>query len=159
MCCTYLTDDIQYNSVNVSNVGIFTCPISVLVRLDPSEKATFSLLNTDPVKEGDDVTMKCETDGNPQPEFDFSKDVRVHFMYIYVCLRETERANVCCFSAFAKSIPTFSKNVIMFVSLSLSLYPRLSLPMPVLSPSGKNYHWPEWSPGAEICKSHRWWCV
>ncbi|XP_045900317.1 basal cell adhesion molecule isoform X1 [Micropterus dolomieu] len=40
----------------------------------PSEKATFSLLNTDPVKEGDDVTMKCETDGNPQPEFDFSKD-------------------------------------------------------------------------------------
>uniref|UniRef100_UPI0037E9C594 basal cell adhesion molecule isoform X3 n=1 Tax=Semicossyphus pulcher TaxID=241346 RepID=UPI0037E9C594 len=40
----------------------------------PSEKATFSLLNTDPVKEGDTVTMKCETDGNPQPEFDFSKD-------------------------------------------------------------------------------------
>ncbi|KAM6995005.1 basal cell adhesion molecule isoform 2-T2 [Tautogolabrus adspersus] len=40
----------------------------------PSEKATFSLLNTDPVKEGDFVTMKCETDGNPQPEFDFTKD-------------------------------------------------------------------------------------
>ncbi|XP_044064680.1 basal cell adhesion molecule isoform X2 [Siniperca chuatsi] len=40
----------------------------------PSEKATFSLLNTDPVKEGDDVTMKCETDGNPQPEIDFTKD-------------------------------------------------------------------------------------
>ncbi|XP_068180580.1 basal cell adhesion molecule isoform X2 [Antennarius striatus] len=40
----------------------------------PSEKATFTLLNTDPVKEGDSVTMKCETDGNPQPEFDFSKD-------------------------------------------------------------------------------------
>ncbi|XP_049439197.1 basal cell adhesion molecule isoform X1 [Epinephelus fuscoguttatus] len=40
----------------------------------PSEKATFSLLNTDPVKEGDVVNMKCETDGNPQPEFDFSKD-------------------------------------------------------------------------------------
>ncbi|XP_034553650.1 basal cell adhesion molecule isoform X1 [Notolabrus celidotus] len=40
----------------------------------PSEKATFSLLNTDPVKEGDTVTMKCETDGNPQPEFDFTKD-------------------------------------------------------------------------------------
>ncbi|XP_070768032.1 basal cell adhesion molecule [Enoplosus armatus] len=40
----------------------------------PSEKATFSLLNTDPVKEGDAVTMKCETDGNPQPEFDFTKD-------------------------------------------------------------------------------------
>ncbi|XP_034410220.1 basal cell adhesion molecule isoform X1 [Cyclopterus lumpus] len=40
----------------------------------PSEKATFSLLNTDPIKEGDVVTMKCETDGNPQPEFDFTKD-------------------------------------------------------------------------------------
>ncbi|XP_029307785.1 basal cell adhesion molecule isoform X2 [Cottoperca gobio] len=40
----------------------------------PSEKATFSLLNTDPVKEGDTVNMKCETDGNPQPEFDFTKD-------------------------------------------------------------------------------------
>ncbi|XP_030249740.1 basal cell adhesion molecule isoform X2 [Sparus aurata] len=40
----------------------------------PSEKATFTLANTDPVKEGDTVTMKCETDGNPQPEFDFTKD-------------------------------------------------------------------------------------
>ncbi|XP_022620038.1 cell surface glycoprotein MUC18-like isoform X1 [Seriola dumerili] len=40
----------------------------------PSEEATFSLLNTDQVKEGDTVTMKCETDGNPQPEFDFTKD-------------------------------------------------------------------------------------
>ncbi|XP_068615383.1 basal cell adhesion molecule [Brachionichthys hirsutus] len=40
----------------------------------PSEKATFTLLNADPVKEGDSVTMKCETDGNPQPEFDFTKD-------------------------------------------------------------------------------------
>jgi len=40
----------------------------------PSETATFNLLNTDPVKEGDVVTLKCETDGNPQPEFDFMKD-------------------------------------------------------------------------------------
>ncbi|XP_039973909.1 basal cell adhesion molecule isoform X2 [Xiphias gladius] len=40
----------------------------------PSEKATFSLLNTNQVQEGDTVTMKCVTDGNPQPEFDFSKD-------------------------------------------------------------------------------------
>ncbi|KAG7475017.1 cell surface glycoprotein MUC18-like isoform X1 [Solea senegalensis] len=40
----------------------------------PSEKATFALVNKDQVKEGDAVTMKCETDGNPQPEFDFSKD-------------------------------------------------------------------------------------
>ncbi|KAF0045593.1 hypothetical protein F2P81_002122 [Scophthalmus maximus] len=40
----------------------------------PSEKATFSLLNADQVKEGDTVKMKCETDGNPQPEIDFTKD-------------------------------------------------------------------------------------
>ncbi|XP_028436905.1 basal cell adhesion molecule isoform X2 [Perca flavescens] len=40
----------------------------------PSEKATFSLLNSSPVKEGDTVTMKCETDGNPQPEFEITKD-------------------------------------------------------------------------------------
>lgn len=52
--------------------------MSALVRPDPSEKATFSLLNPEPVKEGDAVTMKCETDGNPQPEFDFTHDVRVY---------------------------------------------------------------------------------
>ncbi|KAG7216899.1 hypothetical protein INR49_001553, partial [Caranx melampygus] len=40
----------------------------------PSEKATFTLENADQVKEGDTVTMKCETDGNPQPEFEFAKD-------------------------------------------------------------------------------------
>ncbi len=80
MHCTSLIDDIQYNSVNVSRGGIFTCSVSVLVHLDPSEKATFSLTNPHPVKEGDTVTMMCQTDGNPQPEFDFTKDVRVHFM-------------------------------------------------------------------------------
>ncbi|XP_063055066.1 basal cell adhesion molecule isoform X2 [Engraulis encrasicolus] len=37
------------------------------------EVMTFSVASTDPVKEGDDVTMKCETDGNPQPGFDFKK--------------------------------------------------------------------------------------
>ncbi|KAF3692153.1 Basal cell adhesion molecule B-CAM cell surface glycoprotein Lutheran antigen Precursor [Channa argus] len=40
----------------------------------PSEKATFTLLSSSPVKEGDNVTMKCETDGNPQPEIEFFKD-------------------------------------------------------------------------------------
>lgn len=56
------------------NVHLFR--LCLPVRPDPSEFATFSLLNPDPVKEGDTVTMKCETDGNPQPEFDFSKDVK-----------------------------------------------------------------------------------
>ncbi|XP_051921060.1 basal cell adhesion molecule-like isoform X2 [Hippocampus zosterae] len=45
----------------------------------PSETATFTLLNPGAVKEGDNVTMKCETDGNPQPEFDFTKDDKVVF--------------------------------------------------------------------------------
>lgn len=40
----------------------------------PSEKATFTLLNKGPIKEGDEVKMMCETDGNPQPEFEFFKD-------------------------------------------------------------------------------------
>lgn len=80
MHCTFLADYIQCNIVNVSKGGIFTCSMSVFVFTDPSEKATFSLLNTSPVKEGDTVTMKCETDGNPQPEFEFTKDVRMHFI-------------------------------------------------------------------------------
>lgn len=58
--------------------------MSVLVHLDPSETATFTLLNTDPVKEGDAVTMKCETDGNPQPDFEFTKNVRVNFMCTFI---------------------------------------------------------------------------
>lgn len=82
MCCTSLIDDMQPRSVNVSKGGIFTCPMPVFVHPDPSEKATFTLVNTDPVKEGDTVTMKCETDGNPQPEFDFTKDVRGCLMRI-----------------------------------------------------------------------------
>ncbi|XP_005736203.1 basal cell adhesion molecule isoform X1 [Pundamilia nyererei] len=41
----------------------------------PSDKIYFSLFNTSqPVKEGDTVTMKCETDGNPQPPFEFTKN-------------------------------------------------------------------------------------
>ncbi|MED6294713.1 hypothetical protein CHARACLAT_023883, partial [Characodon lateralis] len=40
----------------------------------PSEKVMFDLLNATKVKEGDDVTIKCETDGNPQPSFEFLKD-------------------------------------------------------------------------------------
>lgn len=48
---------------------------SITINLNyPSETATFTLLNTDPVKEGDAVTMKCETDGNPQPDFEFTKN-------------------------------------------------------------------------------------
>ncbi|XP_053183252.1 basal cell adhesion molecule [Scomber japonicus] len=43
----------------------------------PSETATFHLLNNNAVKEGDTVTMKCETDGNPQPDFDFTKNGEV----------------------------------------------------------------------------------
>ncbi|CAI5663596.1 unnamed protein product [Oreochromis niloticus] len=41
----------------------------------PSGTIKFFLFNaTVPVKEGDTVTMKCETDGNPQPLFEFTKN-------------------------------------------------------------------------------------
>ena len=42
---------------------------------DAMEVMTFTTVNVGPIKEGDDVSMKCETDGNPQPEFDFLKAV------------------------------------------------------------------------------------
>ncbi|GAA6084456.1 basal cell adhesion molecule isoform X1, partial [Tachysurus ichikawai] len=44
-----------------------------LTLLYPAENVFFKLLNTTPIKEGDEVQMKCETDGNPQPLFEFSK--------------------------------------------------------------------------------------
>ncbi|KAL7875080.1 hypothetical protein SRHO_G00060500 [Serrasalmus rhombeus] len=44
----------------------------------PAENMFFTLLNQGPIKEGDRVQMKCETDGNPQPEFEFYKgDVKL----------------------------------------------------------------------------------
>ncbi|XP_016141007.1 basal cell adhesion molecule isoform X2 [Sinocyclocheilus grahami] len=39
-----------------------------------TETVFFKLKNQGPVKEGDDVLMECETDGNPQPEFEFYKE-------------------------------------------------------------------------------------
>ncbi|XP_056618493.1 basal cell adhesion molecule isoform X2 [Triplophysa dalaica] len=39
--------------------------------LYPSENVFFKLMNQGPIKEGDDVDMICETDGNPQPEISF----------------------------------------------------------------------------------------
>ncbi|KAL1259441.1 hypothetical protein QQF64_010018 [Cirrhinus molitorella] len=39
-----------------------------------TENVFFKLKNQGPIKEGDDVLMECETDGNPQPEFEFKKE-------------------------------------------------------------------------------------
>ncbi|XP_016376122.1 basal cell adhesion molecule-like isoform X1 [Sinocyclocheilus rhinocerous] len=39
-----------------------------------TETVFFKLKNQGPVKEGDEVLMECETDGNPQPEFEFYKE-------------------------------------------------------------------------------------
>ncbi|KAI1886306.1 hypothetical protein AGOR_G00212640 [Albula goreensis] len=38
----------------------------------PSEHVTFSLPSSEKIKEGDTVELRCSTDGNPQPEFEFS---------------------------------------------------------------------------------------
>ncbi|XP_064204699.1 basal cell adhesion molecule-like isoform X2 [Anguilla rostrata] len=45
----------------------FTLPLQY-----PTEQVTFALVNPDPVKEGDDVQIKCEADGNPKPEYVFT---------------------------------------------------------------------------------------
>ncbi|XP_023186523.1 basal cell adhesion molecule isoform X1 [Xiphophorus maculatus] len=50
-------------------------PMKIELRY-PFEKIMFNLFNPTVVKEGDNVTLKCETDGNPQPPFDFTKDGR-----------------------------------------------------------------------------------
>ncbi|XP_016301300.1 basal cell adhesion molecule-like isoform X2 [Sinocyclocheilus anshuiensis] len=42
-----------------------------------TENVFFKLKKQGPVKEGDDVLMECETDGNPQPEFEFYKEDEV----------------------------------------------------------------------------------
>lgn len=68
--------------------------MSVFVFTDPSEQTTFSLLNTSPVKEGDNVTMKCETDGNPQPEFEYSKDVRIGSYVVFLLLSMNDITNM-----------------------------------------------------------------
>lgn len=39
-----------------------------------TENVYFKVKNQGPIKEGDDVEMMCETDGNPQPEFEFTKE-------------------------------------------------------------------------------------
>ncbi|XP_077067662.1 basal cell adhesion molecule isoform X2 [Siphateles boraxobius] len=39
-----------------------------------TENVYFEVKNQGPIKEGDDVEMVCETDGNPQPEFEFTKE-------------------------------------------------------------------------------------
>lgn len=65
----------ETHTVTPTSEEIFIFSSFFLVPADPPEKTTFTLLNTPPIKEGDKVEMKCETDGNPQPLFDFSKDV------------------------------------------------------------------------------------
>lgn len=49
-----------------------------LLQSDSTENVYFKVKNQGPIKEGDDVEMMCETDGNPQPEFEFTKEVRGH---------------------------------------------------------------------------------
>ncbi|TSL40951.1 40S ribosomal protein S19 [Bagarius yarrelli] len=45
-----------------------------LTLLYPAENVVFKLLNTAPIKEGDEVQIQCETDGNPQPQFEFTRN-------------------------------------------------------------------------------------
>ncbi|XP_067304845.1 basal cell adhesion molecule isoform X2 [Pseudorasbora parva] len=45
-----------------------------LTLLYSTENVYFKVKNQGPIKEGDDVEMDCNTDGNPQPEFEFIKE-------------------------------------------------------------------------------------
>ncbi|XP_036372009.1 basal cell adhesion molecule-like [Megalops cyprinoides] len=40
--------------------------------LYPTEHVTFAVVSSGPVKEGDSVEIRCEADGNPKPDYDFT---------------------------------------------------------------------------------------
>lgn len=54
-------------------------PVSIFISLsDPTEKVILNV--PDSIKEGDNVTLKCQADGNPPPtSFNFYIKVRMHF--------------------------------------------------------------------------------
>lgn len=53
--------------------------VSILLS-DPTEKVSLQVESRGFVKEGDNVTMKCQADGNPPPtSFNFYIKVRMHF--------------------------------------------------------------------------------
>ncbi|KAJ8273462.1 hypothetical protein GJAV_G00101880 [Gymnothorax javanicus] len=62
---------VQYTSPNdlaqYKDSENFTLPLFY-----PTEQVTLDLVNSDPVKEGDNVQIKCEADGNPKPDYIFT---------------------------------------------------------------------------------------
>lgn len=82
--CEWRRGTISGTIVNKCKGFFHTCSMSVYVHPDPSEKATFALRSTPPFKEGDNITMKCETDGNPQPGFEFTKEVGISCVYMII---------------------------------------------------------------------------
>ncbi|KAG5856202.1 hypothetical protein ANANG_G00005540 [Anguilla anguilla] len=62
---------VEYNTtggvVATKDSEPFTLPLHY-----PTEHVTFSLVSSEPIKEGDDVVLKCDSDAYPQPDFDFS---------------------------------------------------------------------------------------
>lgn len=45
--------------------------------LDPTEKVSLQVLSPSPIREGDNITLKCQADGNPPPtSFNFNIKVR-----------------------------------------------------------------------------------
>ncbi|KAM8870465.1 basal cell adhesion molecule isoform 2-T2 [Spinachia spinachia] len=94
----------------------------------PSEEATFSLLNKDPIKEGDAVTMKCETDGNPQPEFDFTKDAKpVMAQGGLLLLKAVERADAGVYKCTATDFDNLDADLSGTISLTVNYIDPVSV--------------------------------
>lgn len=55
--------------------------VSICILLsDPTEKVNLQVLSPGSIKEGDNVTLKCQADGNPPPtSFNFHIKVRTNF--------------------------------------------------------------------------------
>lgn len=55
----------------------FLCLFSLLSLSDPTEKVSLQVVSQSPIREGDNVTLKCQADGNPPPtSFNFNIKVR-----------------------------------------------------------------------------------
>ncbi|XP_026800570.1 basal cell adhesion molecule isoform X1 [Pangasianodon hypophthalmus] len=98
-----------------------------LTLLYPAENVFFKLLNTSPIKEGDEVRMKCETDGNPQPQFEFSKDTNF--------VTQTSETGLLILRNVTRSDSgTYSCEAMDFDSLSADLTKNLAINVHHLDP-------------------------
>ncbi|XP_036393819.1 basal cell adhesion molecule isoform X2 [Megalops cyprinoides] len=61
---------VEYNMTSGQIMSKDSAPFNLTLHY-PAEHVTFGIKSPGPIKEGDTVELRCETDGYPQPEFDF----------------------------------------------------------------------------------------